>query len=164
MKMKFPLPVDFFQCPPLAQEEIDQFKAQGRHSVKQLVQTAVLRGGPISWVLLSDETELKIYKAHDKLRNLSMYISRSTVVGTLDEVVDVFQTHTTELIKEAKRRVGKDLLDVATLYDFNPPHETSTINNVAIIYAAQKGPPFVASRDSVLLEVNSSAFRGTHIE
>ncbi|ETV86460.1 hypothetical protein H257_01653 [Aphanomyces astaci] len=153
--MKFPLPIDYFQCPTLSVGETNKFKAQAKDNVTSLVSTAVLRGGSVAWVLLSDETELKIYKATDRLRGLSMYISRSTVVGTLDEVVDVFQTHTTELIKDCKRRVGKDLLDVATLYDFNPPHETSTINNVGIIYAAMKSPPFVADRDSVMLECRS---------
>ncbi|KAF0708013.1 hypothetical protein AaE_013387, partial [Aphanomyces astaci] len=167
MAVKLPLPANFFQCPPLTPFEVDHLQQQALQSAMDVydklnipgqVRKTQLLGGKVKWALRSDEVDLKIYKGDDPnaMPGSYLYMGVMEVVGTLDEVIELFQTRTTEQAKEHMRRFGKQLVDAVKLYSLVEPSPESPGELIGVHWRAYKSPLslFVAKRDACLLECN----------
>ncbi|KAH9161858.1 hypothetical protein LEN26_001224 [Aphanomyces euteiches] len=161
MPVKLPLPPNFFQCPPLTADEIDNLKRQAYQNAmdvvtKSLVQTT---DATVTWSLMANESQLKIYKGDDMeaclgQSGMRLYVGRSEVAGTIDEIVELFRKETTEEAKDYVSRFGRDLLVAANLYTLVQPSQEHPHEHVSINWYAMESPlkKIVMERDSCLLE------------
>ncbi|KAF0719972.1 Aste57867_666 [Aphanomyces stellatus] len=158
--MKLPLPANFFECPALTPFEVQNLQHRAIRSAMDVVKKSQLSGTDIHWTLRSDEADLKIYKGADPsaLPGAYLYMGVMEVVGTLDEVVDLFQTRTTEQAKEFMKRFGKQLLDANKLYSIVEPTHEAPREMIGVTWRGYKSPLslFVSKRDACLLECNHS--------
>ncbi|ETV96430.1 hypothetical protein, variant 2 [Aphanomyces invadans] len=157
--MKLPLPADFFQCPALSPHDTKCLTNQATASAMAVVNKTQLQGGPIAWSLRSNEGDLQIFKGiHENSNeaNAFVYMSITEVTGTIEEVVELFQTRTTAQAKQFTTRFGKQLVDAIKLYSLVPASADNPMEMADITWRAYKSPMsfFVAKRDACLLEVN----------
>ncbi|CAK4126585.1 unnamed protein product [Aphanomyces euteiches] len=150
--MSLPLPPDYFVRPALSQDEIKTYRHVALKNANTVVQRAQVNGGTIPWTLRSVEGNMRFYKAPDPLnrRGAYMFMSVIDVAGSVDEVIDLFETETTEKAKAYVKRFNKGLLDAVKLYSIAKPPE----EQVDIIWFAMKSPIelLVSNRDCVMLE------------
>ncbi|CAK4101675.1 unnamed protein product [Aphanomyces euteiches] len=150
---KSPLPSGFFQCPPLSPDDVQQLKADAIQSAMEVVMKSQLDNPRIKWTLRSDEVDLTIYRADDPSPGTYLYLSQMDVVGTLDEVGQLFLAQTTQQAKAVALRFGKEIFDAATLYSLVKPTLQDPLEFVGVTWKAYKSPlPFVAKRDACLIE------------
>ncbi|KAF0700810.1 Aste57867_8661 [Aphanomyces stellatus] len=157
--MKLPLPANYFQCPPLAQQTIDQLNSRAHNIAMTVVQNSLVQSSEtISWSqVTSSTTGLQIYKATDARQtnpNIKLYVGVAEVAGTIDEAVELFRYDTTERAKAYVARIGKGLLDSANLYTLAEPSVDRPHDSVAINWTALQSPvkAVVMPRDSCHLE------------
>ncbi|KAF0719618.1 Aste57867_912 [Aphanomyces stellatus] len=159
MTLKLPLPSNFFKCPPLTTAETDRLKALAYSNAMDVVQKALVQDtSTITWSLQINESALKVYRGDDRL-SPSLGLSRlnvatSEVMGTIDEVVELFRNDTTEQAKEYVARFGRDLLDAASLYTLAEPSAATPNEKVGITWYALRSPlkKVILERDACLLE------------
>ncbi|RHZ03064.1 hypothetical protein DYB37_013188 [Aphanomyces astaci] len=164
MPLKLPLPAGFFERPALNEYDIQRVIREATCSAMSVVHKTQLVGGPIAWSLRSDEVDVKIYKGSpvdDKSDGVAasgavVYMSVTEVVGTLDEVVELFQTRTTKQAKHFATRFGHQLKDAIKLYSLVEPTADAPMELVDLTWRAYKSPMslIVAERDACLLECN----------
>ncbi|CAK4135621.1 unnamed protein product [Aphanomyces euteiches] len=165
-----PLPPNYFFCPPLKLDEKEQLKQQGIAAAFEVAEKTQLHGGPIEWVLESDEQDMKIYKGRDPnsvdgASGSTLYFSSIEVPGSMDEVVDLFRSQTTEQAKEYVRRFGHLMTDQITLYSIVPatedPQEMIGVCWRAFKPAVEK---LAMRRDACLLDVRHAfTFKGKRV-
>ncbi|KAG9401362.1 hypothetical protein AC1031_009227 [Aphanomyces cochlioides] len=155
------LPPNFFHCPPLTHEEKESYKHQGVAAAYEVVKKTKLHGGPIKWKLNSDERDLKIYKGIDSSEpatssGATALFATIEVVGTMDEVVDLFRSQTTEQAKEYVRRFGNLMADAVNLYTIVPATPEEPHEMIGISWRAFKPPVegVVKRRDACVLDVH----------
>ncbi|CAK4685833.1 unnamed protein product [Aphanomyces euteiches] len=130
-----------------------------------------LEGGPFRWKLAFDECDLKIYSGRDigskyAVTTSTPYLSTIQVMGTMNEVVDLFRSQTTEEAKAYCRRFGKVLEDAVNLYSIVPVTPEAPHEMIGISWRAFKPTVgrLVARRDACLLEVHHAfEFNGKYI-
>ncbi|KAH9099220.1 hypothetical protein LEN26_016211 [Aphanomyces euteiches] len=116
MSIQLPLPPNFFKCPPLTPEEKERFTAMGTRSANELVRKAKLRDGPYQWTLLSDDNGLKVYKGVSTEAQRSLHCGTYEVAGSLEDVINLYKTETTDQLKRHIRRLGRAWVDATNLY------------------------------------------------
>ncbi|CAK4076459.1 unnamed protein product [Aphanomyces euteiches] len=153
---KFPLPANFFRCPPLKAEEKERILKSGESTSADMVMYSRVTGGPIKWNLSVDEASMKIYKGEDPSAppGVVAYLGVTEVMATIDEVVNLFRTDTTEEYQEYCKMFMKDLLDGQILYTLRKrtpenPHHLAAIKWFAI---ASPIPGITKARDWCFLE------------
>ncbi|KAF0717072.1 Aste57867_2510 [Aphanomyces stellatus] len=152
-----PLPPNFFRCPRLSEEEVQNYTSLAIATATQVVKQSQLRSGGIAWVLRADEGNWRFYKAPDPLARpgTHMFMSVTEVAGTLDEVIEIFDTSTTLKAKEYAQRFGKGLLDAVNLYSLLQPTAEQPNEKIAISWWALEGATMeqiIKPRDAVVLE------------
>ncbi|KAH9124067.1 hypothetical protein AeMF1_005111 [Aphanomyces euteiches] len=99
------LPPNFFHCPPLKRDEKERIRQFGIAAAYEIAEKTQLTGGPIKWELDSDEHDLQLYKgmnpsATPGATGANAYFSTIEVVGSMNEVFDLFRSQTTDDAKE----------------------------------------------------------------
>ncbi|KAF0705153.1 Aste57867_7120 [Aphanomyces stellatus] len=76
------------------------------------------------------------------------------VMGTLDEVIQLFQTRTTAQAKAHAQRFGKQLLDAVKLYSLVEPTCDAPTESIGVTWRAYRSPLslFVAKRDACTVD------------
>ncbi|ETV93517.1 hypothetical protein H310_12556 [Aphanomyces invadans] len=155
MTGKFPLPPNFFRCPPLTADESNYMCGLARKSLLDLVRHSRIEGGPIKWTLDSDESGLQIYSGEDPTAPSEMRFLCSTteVMATIEEAASLFRLETTELFREYLRMFAKDLLDAASLYTLAMPTEQHPRHYIGVKWTCLESPTsLIKNRDWCYLE------------
>ncbi|KAG9399370.1 hypothetical protein AC1031_011761 [Aphanomyces cochlioides] len=116
--MKFPLPVDYFECPPLSPEEYEQYEQQAMQNAREMREKAVITNSQYQWKRIADEAEVEIFRGKDPSTPATATLHCATIdlAGTLEEVAHLYRNDTTEELKEMVRRTGHGMMDAANLY------------------------------------------------
>ncbi|KAG9399369.1 hypothetical protein AC1031_011760 [Aphanomyces cochlioides] len=122
--MKFPLPVDYFECPPLSPLECEIFAHQATQNARDMVvqlEKATITNPTYQWKRVANEAEVEIFRGKDPFTSATATLHCATIdiAGTLDEVAHFFRNNTTEEFKEMAERTGHGMLDAANLYWIN---------------------------------------------
>ncbi|CAK4341625.1 unnamed protein product [Aphanomyces euteiches] len=119
MRSKLPLPLNFFECPPLAPVEIDRLKLQAHTNAVHVLQRSLMQeDNTTKWSLLSKQGAFTIHKGIDtnaqshQLRRV--YVAKTEVAAShLDEAIDLFRDDTSSQAQDFARRFNHDVLDQA---------------------------------------------------
>ncbi|KAH9160472.1 hypothetical protein LEN26_001833 [Aphanomyces euteiches] len=138
------LPPNFFHCPPLKRDEKERIRQFGIAAAYEIAEKTQLTGGPIKWELDSDEHDLQLYKgmnpsATPGATGATAYFSTIEVVGSMNEVFDLFRSQTTDDAKEYCRRFGKTLIDAVNLYSIVPATPEAPHEMIGVSWRAFKG-------------------------
>ncbi|CAK4685615.1 hypothetical protein AeMF1_016073 [Aphanomyces euteiches] len=160
MRSKLPLPLNFFECPPLAPVEIDRLKLQAHtHAVHVLQRSLMQEDNTTKWSLLSKQGAFTIHKGIDtnaqshQLRRV--YVAKTEVAAShLDEAIDLFRDDTSSQAQDFARRFNHDILDQATLYTLLAPSTMFPHDKVTVTWHAEKSPwkTIMANRDACSLD------------
>ncbi|CAK4847986.1 unnamed protein product [Aphanomyces euteiches] len=117
---KFPVPNNFFYCPPLGDDEKENLIRIGESSLIDLVRSSKLQDGMIRWEMDSDENGIQIFYGEDPNgpAEVTLLASSTEVLATFDEVAALFRVETAEQYLEYTKLFAKDLLDAAHLSGF----------------------------------------------
>ncbi|KAF0730195.1 hypothetical protein Ae201684P_013292 [Aphanomyces euteiches] len=63
--MKLPLPANYFRCPPLSRQEMEQYRRQAFQHAKDLLEKADTTNPRYRWKRIADEAELEIFRGKD---------------------------------------------------------------------------------------------------
>ncbi|ETW07013.1 hypothetical protein H310_03108 [Aphanomyces invadans] len=151
---KFPLPPDYFRCPPLSPDEITRLQALGERTSTDMVRASRLQGGSIKWTLASDIDGLQLYVGDDPSapRGVTSYCGVTEVMGTLDEVASLFKTDAAERYHDYVRMFSKDHLDGQTLYTLSTESVDRRRHHLSLQWSASGMPGFAKHRDWCYLE------------
>ncbi|KAF0699645.1 Aste57867_9790 [Aphanomyces stellatus] len=156
---KFPLPSNFFRCPPLNVDESARLMANADSIAIDMVRYTRVNDGPVTWCLKSDDMGMKIYKGDDSDAppGTISYLCVTEVVGTIEEVAELFRTDTTEEYQEYSRVFMKDILDSQTLYTLRRRTAANPRHTVALKWYAHESPfaGLVKCRDWCFLETQN---------
>ncbi|CAK4703410.1 unnamed protein product [Aphanomyces euteiches] len=151
------LPPNFFHCPPLKRDEKERIRQFGIAAAYEIAEKTQLTGGPIKWELDSDEHDLQLYKgmnpsATPGATGATAYFSTIEVVGSMNEVFDLFRSQTTDDAKEYCRRFGKTLIDAVNLYSIVPATPEAPHEMIGVSWRAFKGSVYkvVKLRDACI--------------
>ncbi|KAF0700516.1 Aste57867_8955 [Aphanomyces stellatus] len=144
---------DFFNCPPLTAAQVADYRMQGLQSIQDLVAKADVANPAFGWSLVSDELNFKMYKGHVNGPS-TLYCGRIEAVGSVEEVVELFRTDTTEQAQDFCRRTGRALIDFVNLYDIMAPTSAAPYDKIQIKWILGKSPlgGIVKKRDFCCLE------------
>ncbi|KDO19771.1 hypothetical protein SPRG_15105 [Saprolegnia parasitica CBS 223.65] len=155
--MSFPLPSDFFECPPLEAVEKEYLINLALKSCHDTVRNAIqLQSAPIEAVLTSDKT-----KRHARIRRGTDIINKSLAVScaytqiqsSIEEVADFFYLDSLPKLRAYARTVGQVVLDRQTLYTLVPRDTPAgRLHYIGIDWMAIECPALVANRDACFLE------------
>ncbi|KAF0734404.1 hypothetical protein Ae201684_008864 [Aphanomyces euteiches] len=126
---------------------------------------------PIKWELDSDEHDLQLYKgmnpsATPGATGATAYFSTIEVVGSMNEVFDLFRSQTTDEAKEYCRRFGKTLIDAVNLYSIVPATPEAPHEMIGVSWRAFKGSvdKVVKLRDACIVDVHHAfEFKGRKV-
>ncbi|KAF0717768.1 Aste57867_2107 [Aphanomyces stellatus] len=155
-------PPTFFRCPPLTPDERERFTQRGLAAAYEIAEKAQRYGGPIAWGLNSDEKDLQIFKrtscSPSPPSTRTAFLSWIEVVGTLDEVVELFKSETTQEAKAYCRRFGHLMTDAVTLYSIVPPRRTDQREMINLSWRSFKSAigNVITPRDACVLDVHHS--------
>ncbi|OQS04010.1 hypothetical protein THRCLA_03708 [Thraustotheca clavata] len=156
MKPKLPLPPNYFSSPALSKEDECHLIKRGLNSLTDLVLSSRFDGGPIQWMLDSNEDGVRIFRGLDPFAPPGVstcFCGVMEIQATLPEVAALFRLDTTQLFQEYCARFAKDLLDCASLYTLAAPTETHPHNYIGVKWLAVGLPtPVVKNRDWCVLE------------
>ncbi|CAK4962899.1 unnamed protein product [Aphanomyces euteiches] len=124
--MKFPLPVDYFECPPLSPLECEIFARQATQNARDMVEKASIANPTYQWKRVADEAEVEIFRGKDPFTpaTVTLHCATIDIAGTMDEVARFFRNDTAEEMKERAQRTGHGMLDAANLYWVNNTPES----------------------------------------
>ncbi|CAK4330707.1 unnamed protein product [Aphanomyces euteiches] len=153
----------------LSLAEVDVIQTAARRQCKTQVRQTQVLNGPIRWRLLADENELKICKGRLRTQPSTtveppFYLSVVEVAATLDEVIDVFRTDTTQHAKAYTRRFAKDVVGATTLATLTTPgliDQPLSETHIVVSWVARKQHPaswLRHNQDMCLIEVRSKYF------
>ncbi|KAF0719123.1 Aste57867_1261 [Aphanomyces stellatus] len=152
----FPLPSDFFRCPPLQPIDEDNLRAVGSANSIDVIQHARLQDGPIRWVLEADESDLLVYQGADATAppGTTTWIGTTQVMASVDEVATLFRADTSDAYRDSMRALFPDLLDAATLYTIGGPSKMYPRHFLGIRWKCVRSPSRAVAkhRDFCLLE------------
>ncbi|CAK4726241.1 hypothetical protein AeNC1_001774 [Aphanomyces euteiches] len=152
---KFPVPNNFFYCPPLGDDEKENLIRVGESSLIDLVRSSKLQDGMIRWEMDSDENGIQIFYGEDPNgpAEVTLLASSTEVLATFDEVAALFRVETAEQYLEYTKLFAKDLLDAAHLYSISSPTEDRPRHYTGVRWIVVGSPyPLVANRDYCYLE------------
>ncbi|CAK4098845.1 unnamed protein product [Aphanomyces euteiches] len=152
---KFPVPNNFFYCPPLGDDEKENLIRIGESSLIDLVRSSKLQDGMIRWEMDSDENGIQIFYGEDPNgpAEVTLLASSTEVLATFDEVAALFRVETAEQYLEYTKLFAKDLLDAAHLYSISSPTENRPRHYTGVRWIVVGSPyPLVANRDYCYLE------------
>ncbi|KAG9406456.1 hypothetical protein AC1031_002775 [Aphanomyces cochlioides] len=133
MPLKTPVADDFFHCPPLTADQIHEFRAHGATAMRDLLAYTQLQGGPVEWTLLTNTNGPKVQMYTSKKDNVPIFLGKTKIESTLDEIRAIFTSPTTADVRELIAAYFPNLLDNVRLYNItdplaNIPHHAVTIN------------------------------------
>ncbi|KAF0692732.1 Aste57867_16190 [Aphanomyces stellatus] len=149
--------MQFTNLPPLSRADIDRFTVLALTTATDLIHQTDVEDGPIRWTLDGQDADFKIYKGEEPMATKSstsgLYCGIMNIQGTLEEVIDLFRTDTTEMAKEYCQRVGKGLVDAVNLYTLaTPSSDSPTRISLKWILAKSALDGVVRKRDGCVLE------------
>ncbi|CAK4356602.1 unnamed protein product [Aphanomyces euteiches] len=155
----FPLPPDFFRCPPLKSKERNHLRRLGVSVCDQAVRYAQLENGPIQWKHIASHRDVHIYRGKNETAppHILTVASSMDVLGTLDEVAELYRAETHAEYAEFCKHFAKDLLDNSVLYTVTPSTPEHPRHYIGVKWhALELGGPLMP-RDFCFLEVGSVA-------
>ncbi|CAK4749937.1 unnamed protein product [Aphanomyces euteiches] len=138
MSVPLPLPPNYFKCPPLKPEEKERFIAMGLRSAHNIILKAKLRGGPYQWSLLSEDSGLKIYKGVSNEAQRALHCATYEVAGSLEDVINLYRTETTDQLKRHINRLGRAWVDATNLYNIMDSTPELPHNSIQLQWFAVK--------------------------
>ncbi|KAF0719124.1 Aste57867_1262 [Aphanomyces stellatus] len=149
----FPLPANFFKCPPLNRDEKYHLQEMSRKVSSDVIENSRVTNPDMHWRLSTDDYDVQIYEGKDPAApsGVVSWCGVTHVMATLDEVASLFVSHTTDAYKENNAILAKDLVDGAHLYSI-AKHATE---NISLKWMAVKSPVpgVVKPRDFCYLDV-----------
>ncbi|CAK4678546.1 unnamed protein product [Aphanomyces euteiches] len=121
MSIKTPVPDDFFTTPPLSPDKIEELRAIGYRAQHDLLEYTKLTGGPVEWMLRTNDDKIQVYTAREG--NLPLFLGTTQVESTLDEVRAIFTAPTTADVRRVDAAYFPDILDEVRLYTLSTPTE-----------------------------------------
>ncbi|KAH9103800.1 hypothetical protein LEN26_012314 [Aphanomyces euteiches] len=137
MSVRFPVRQDFFKCPPLSPVEIFQYKQMATKCVQEVIAKANMANPAYEWTLASDEIDFKLYKGRSTASS-ALHCGQIEVVGTVDEVVELFRTDTTEQARFYCQRTQRNLVDAVNLYTILAPTAETPHDKIQIKWIVGK--------------------------
>ncbi|KAH9078666.1 hypothetical protein Ae201684P_019744 [Aphanomyces euteiches] len=154
--MPFPLPADFFRCPPLHPDDEEALRTIGGQNSIDVIRYARLENGPIKWSLDADDSDLLIYQGHDPYAppGVVSWIGITEVMANLTEVSSLFHADTHDAFRDKYQAIFTDVLDVATLYSLNAPSEEFPRHFLGVRWQVMSSPAagVAKHRDMCILE------------
>ncbi|ETV93516.1 hypothetical protein H310_12555 [Aphanomyces invadans] len=152
---KFPVPENFFYCPPLNEEDRAKFIAQGESSLIDLVRSSKLQDGMIKWTMDSDENGIQIFFGEDPQgsSDITLLAGVTEVYANFDEIAALFRQETKEAYADYTKKFAKDLIDSSHLYTISTATPERPRHYIGIRWIVLGSPyPLVANRDWCYLE------------
>ncbi|KAH9159207.1 hypothetical protein LEN26_002454 [Aphanomyces euteiches] len=154
--MPFPLPADFFRCPPLHPDDGEALRTIGGQNSIDVIRYARLENGPIKWSLDADDSDLLIYQGRDPYAppGVVSWIGITEVMANLTEVSSLFHADTHDAFRDKYQAIFTDVLDVATLYTLNAPSEEFPRHFLGVRWQVMSSPAagVAKHRDMCILE------------
>ncbi|CAK4542819.1 unnamed protein product [Aphanomyces euteiches] len=109
------------------------------------------------WTLASDEIDFKLYKGRSTASS-ALHCGQIEVVGTVDEVVELFRTDTTEQARFYCQRTQRNLVDAVNLYTILAPTAETPHDKIQIKWIVGKSTlsGLFKQRDFCCLEVHAA--------
>ncbi|CAK4489986.1 unnamed protein product [Aphanomyces euteiches] len=152
----FPLPRNFFRCPPLSPREVAHFTTEGEQDCVRAIRYANIVDGPIKWTLDSSFENTQIYVGKDPQAGpqVSVWCGVTEVQSTIEEVARRFKTETTDDYLEFCQTFAKDIADASNLYTVVRSTPANPLRAIMIKWFVLGSPmPFVVkSRDYCFLD------------
>ncbi|KAH9125774.1 hypothetical protein AeMF1_003661 [Aphanomyces euteiches] len=150
----FPLPLNFFHCIPLRNEERTHLQAKARQMARDVFDLSQISNEELNWKLMRDYGDAQVYEGLDKKapHGVVSWIGTTTVMGSLDEVRQLFVCHSTTEYRDLNYIVSRhDILDCAHLYTLSDSEAEHIDIRWVATKAAVKG--VALPRDLVTLDI-----------
>ncbi|KAF0689801.1 Aste57867_18759 [Aphanomyces stellatus] len=155
-KWTFPLPANFFQCPPLTGDETKRYITAGETVSLREVRNSQLDGGPIQWTQHSNDKGIEIFSGVDPKAPAGVltWCGVTEMPGTIDEVAAVFKSESTDAYRAYCRVFAKDAMDAINLYAVASATQSQPHRSINIKWLVQQSPipAVVKHRDWCFLE------------
>ncbi|KAG9410826.1 hypothetical protein AC1031_018850 [Aphanomyces cochlioides] len=109
MTLKYPIPDDFFDVPPLKIEDVDRLRALGCDAAQEVIEYCKLTGGPVDWTYYTQYPTATVYKARED--DLPMFLVKTEIQATIEDVVAIFTTTTTSETRQVLAGFAPIFLD-----------------------------------------------------
>ncbi|KAF0719125.1 Aste57867_1263 [Aphanomyces stellatus] len=114
----FPLPANFFGMPSLARDERHRLRALSSDVMTDVILKSRVDNPNMHWRLAADDADVQVYEGSDPIAPPATisWCSIAHVTASLDEVVPLFNAHSTETLRDNCHILAKDeMLDCAHL-------------------------------------------------
>ncbi|CAK4228712.1 unnamed protein product [Aphanomyces euteiches] len=148
------LPPNFFHCPPLKRDEKERIRQFGIAAAYEIAEKTQLPDQGMNPSATPGAT------------GATAYFSTIEVVGSMNEVFDLFRSQTTDEAKEYCRRFGKTLIDAVNLYSIVPATPEAPHEMIGVSWRAFKGSvdKVVKLRDACIVDVHHAfEFKGRKV-
>ncbi|CAK4731457.1 unnamed protein product [Aphanomyces euteiches] len=109
LKLPIPVPIDFFQCPPMSALDIKKYRGIGVQAAQDLIDFTRLTNGPIDWVLHTHSKAVQMYTARHE--NIPIFCLLSEIEASLDDIIAIFLKTTTADLRQTNSAFFPNLLD-----------------------------------------------------
>ncbi|KAH9135454.1 hypothetical protein LEN26_006412 [Aphanomyces euteiches] len=150
----FPLPTDFFRCPPLRSEDRRRIQDRARSFLPEVITRSRLSHPEMNWRISSDHGDCRVYEGSDPTTPSSVvsWAGVAHVSATLREVRELYVAHSTRAYRELNRIVTRnDTIDSMQLYTITD----SENEHIDVRWFAYKSPlpGIVLPRDMCFIEI-----------
>ncbi|KAL0585605.1 hypothetical protein ABG067_004747 [Albugo candida] len=163
-RKRFNLPENYFQCPPLSDQERDFLITKAKNSARSLVETLQSASGPIEWIPAGSHRNIQLFRGrererlsiletHDKHHEVQYVCGATRVKATQEEIARFFDTSTTSKMRTFAHLYNEDILDSVVLHTLVRPTAENQMHQVTVKWTAIEIPsPFIRNRDFCTLE------------
>ncbi|CAK4067626.1 unnamed protein product [Aphanomyces euteiches] len=121
LKLPIPVPIDFFQCPPMSALDIKKYRGIGVQAAQDLIDFTRLTNGPIDWVLHTHSKAVQMYTARHE--NIPIFCLLSEIEASLDDIIAIFLKTTTADLRQTNSAFFPNLLDKVRLANVTLPSD-----------------------------------------
>ncbi|KAH9105652.1 hypothetical protein AeMF1_018598 [Aphanomyces euteiches] len=121
LKLPIPVPIDFFQCPPMSALDIKKYRGIGVQAAQDLIDFTRLTNGPIDWVLHTHSKAVQMYTARHE--NIPIFCLLSEIEASFDDIIAIFLKTTTADLRQTNSAFFPNVLDKVRLANVTLPSD-----------------------------------------
>ncbi|CAK4086228.1 unnamed protein product [Aphanomyces euteiches] len=119
LELRLPIPHNFFLLPRLERPDIERYRAFGHKVAREFVDLTKLKHGPIDWTLRSTTSTTVVYEGRNSAEPI--FLARTEIQATLDEVISVFQTTSVAATRKLQAEFQPLVRDKVRLHNITMP-------------------------------------------
>ncbi|KAG9412860.1 hypothetical protein AC1031_015755 [Aphanomyces cochlioides] len=117
--LKLPIPDDFFQVPPLSDEQIDMYRSIGAQAGSDLIKYINLTGGLVDWTFHSKNETATMYASREA--DVPIFRVCTEIEASLEDVIALFLTPSTSETRQVLAAYLPLFIDKVRLYNLTLP-------------------------------------------